>query len=389
MADALRAQPESNEDWLVIGLCLSLTSDRLTRLLDHFGDAQHIIGAPASELKEAGLSNTAVQSLREPDQKRLQLAANWLAADRTGRHLVHLAHPAYPHLLTETGEAPPCLFVEGDPDCLNLPQLAIVGSRHATPGGKESARDFAAHLGGAGLIITSGLATGIDSAAHAGALAGGGKTIAVLATGPDVIYPAENLGLAEQIREQGALISEFAPGTPVRRDQFPRRNRIISGLSLGTFVVEAGLRSGSLITARYAGNYGREIFALPGSIHSPLSKGSHRLIKQGAKLVESAADIADEIGSLAGVLAEAEQHVAMQTTAMKSPVHKDPDYAKLLQSLSHDPVSVNRLAERSGLTAEQLSSMLLILELEGRVNSLPNGCFQLSLDINNDVVSKE
>jgi DNA processing protein len=266
-----------------------------------------------------------------------------------------------------------CLFVDGDLANLSLPQLAIVGSRNATPGGRETAHDFAAHLAHSGLTITSGLATGIDTEAHLGALAGGGKTIAVLGTGPDEIYPHANSKLAAQIRARGTLVTEFPPGTPPRRDQFPRRNRIISGLSLGVLIVEAGIHSGSLITARYSGNYGREIFAVPGSIHNPLSKGCHKLIQQGAKLVETAADIVTELGSLAGALESFPEHVAAQST---SPVHTDPDYAKLLQTMGFEPVSVNRLVERCGLTAEQLSSMLLILELEGKVNPLPGGCFQ-------------
>jgi len=385
MAEALPERSCSIDDWLIISLCTSLSSQRLADLLDVFGGAHQLVRASGAELRSAGLADKAASMLLQPDETRLRRASDWLAADPDNHHLINITDCGYPHLLIESGEAPPCLFIDGDPECLNMPQLAIVGSRHATPGGSESARDFAAHLAAAGLIITSGLAKGIDSAAHTGALDGAGRTIAVLATGPDIIYPAENLQLAERIRLQGALISEFAPGTPVRRDHFPRRNRIISGLSMGTFVVEAGLRSGSLITARLAGNYGREIFALPGSIHSPLSKGCHQLIKQGAKLVETAADIATEFGSLAGALSTAEQYVALQTKLPAQAGHKDPDYAKLLDALGHDPLSIDRLAERSGLTAEQLSSMLLILELEGRVNSLPNGCFQLT----QDVVSKE
>jgi DNA processing protein len=385
MAEALPEQSGCIDDWLIISLCTSLSSQRLADLLDIFGGAHQLVRASGTELRSAGLAAKAANMLLEPDETRLRRAADWLAADPANHHLINITASDYPHLLIESGEAPPCLFIDGEPGCLNMPQLAIVGSRNATPGGSESAHDFAAHLAAAGLTITSGLAKGIDSAAHSGALHAAGSTIAVLATGPDIIYPAENLQLAERIRQQGALISEFAPGTPVRRDHFPRRNRIISGLSMGTFVVEAGLRSGSLITARLAGNYGREIFALPGSIHSPLSKGCHQLIKQGAKLVETAADIATELGSLAGTLSDAQAYVALQTEPPALARHKDPDYAKLLDALGHDPLSVDRLVNRSGLTTEQLSSMLLILELEGRVRSLPNGCFQLT----QDVVSKE
>lgn len=361
----------STEPWLILSLCPGLSAARAQQLIDNFGSAAATLKTSRSNLHAAGLSDAVAEFLLHPDESRLRQATDWLAADK--RHLLCLNDADYPPLLKESGEAPLCLFVDGELANLSLPQLAIVGSRNATPGGRETAHDFAAHLAHSGLTITSGLATGIDAEAHLGALAGGGKTIAVLGTGPDEIYPRANSKLAAQIRVQGTLVTEFPPGTPPRRDQFPRRNRIISGLSLGVLIVEAGLRSGSLITARYSGNYGREIFAIPGSIHNPLSKGCHKLIQQGAKLVETAADIVAELGSLAGALESFPEHVAAQST---NRIHTDPDYAKLLQIMGFEPVSVNRLVERSGLTAEQLSSMLLILELEGRVNPSPGGCFQ-------------
>jgi DNA processing protein len=361
----------SAEPWLILSLCPGLSTASALQLIDNFGSAAAVTGASASKLRASGLPDDTARSLLNPDATRLRHASDWLAAK--GRHLLCINDPDYPEFLKQTGEAPLCLYIDGNPASLLLPQLAIVGSRNATPGGRETARDFAAHLARAGLTITSGLAAGIDTEAHLGALAGNGTTIAVLGTGPDQIYPQSNTGLAKQISEGGALVSEFAPGTPPRRDQFPRRNRIISGLSMGVLIVEAGQRSGSLITARYSGNYGREIFAVPGSIHNPLSKGCHKLIKQGAKLVETAADIVSELGSLAGALESFPDCVAPQSL---SPVHTDPDYAKLLETMGFDPVSVNRLVDRSGLTAEQLSSMLLILELEGKVNSLPGGRYQ-------------
>jgi DNA processing protein len=362
----------SAEPWLILSLCPGLSTASALQLIDKFGSAAAVTGASATQLRTTGLPDDTAHALLNPDTARLRHATEWLAAE--GHHLLCINDAGYPPLLQESGEAPLSLYIAGDPAALLLPQLAIVGSRNATPGGRETARDFAAHLARAGLTITSGLAAGIDTEAHLGALAGTGTTIAVLGTGPDQIYPQSNAGLALKIRaEGGALVSEFAPGTPPRRDQFPRRNRIISGLSLGVLIVEAGQRSGSLITARYSGNYGREIFAVPGSIHNPLSKGCHRLIKQGAKLVETAADIVSELGSLAGALESFPDYVAPQS---ESPIHKDPDYAKLLEAMGLDPVSVNLLVERSGLTAEQLSSMLLILELEGKVNSLPGGRFQ-------------
>ena len=361
----------STEPWLILSLCPGLSTASALQLIDKFGSAAAITRASGSDLRTSGLQDDVARFLINPDSTRLHEATSWLEAE--GRHLLCLDDTGYPPLLLESGEAPLCLYVDGDPESLLLPQLAIVGSRNATPGGRETAHNFASHLARSGLTVTSGLAMGIDSEAHQGALAGSGTTIAVLGTGPDQIYPQSNTRLAKDIRQQGALVSEFPPGTPPRPNQFPRRNRIISGLSLGVLVVEAGLRSGSLITARYSGNYGREIFAVPGSIHNPLSKGCHKLIKQGAKLVETAADIVTELGSLAGALESFPDCVATQTS---SPSHTDPDYGKLLETMGFDPISINQLVGRSGLTAEQLSSMLLILELEGRVNTLPGGRFQ-------------
>jgi DNA processing protein len=356
---------------LILSLCPQLGSRRALELIASFGSAAAVINAAASELRATGLGEETIRYIHDPSDERLTLSAEWLAAD--GRHLISVEHELFPPLLIESGEAPLCLFVEGDPAVLSLPQLAIVGSRKATPGGRETAAAFAAYLAKAGFVITSGLAEGIDTEAHAGALEADGLSVAVMGTGSDQIYPRSNSMLAQRLSQHGALISEFAPGTPPRKDHFPRRNRIISGLSLGVLVVEAGIRSGALITARYAGGYGREIFAIPGSIHNPLSKGCHRLIKQGAKLVETADDIVTELGSLAGTLESLSSHV---TPHSESPANNDPEYAKLLDSMGFDPISIDRLAVRSGLTAEQLSSMLLILELEGKVYSVPGGYFQ-------------
>jgi DNA processing protein len=364
--------PESRT-WLALALCPELTNAAALQLVSRLGSAAAITAASRQELRAAGVSETAAAFLCGRGDERLAPAIAW--AETPGHHLLCPDDPLWPPLLKESGEAPLCLFVGGDPALLSLPQLAIVGSRKATPGGAETAREFAAFLAGAGLTITSGLAIGIDAEAHQGALDGGGKTIAVLGTGPDEIYPRANAGLAQRIIERGAVITEFAPGTPPRKEQFPRRNRIIAALSLGVLVVEAGIRSGSLITARLAGNYGREIFAIPGSIHSPLSKGCHQLIKQGAKLVESADDIASEIISLTGALNPPAANVAAHTNET---TEINADHAELLTCMGFDPVSVDRLAERTGLTAEELSSMLLILELEGRVDSLPGGYFQLT-----------
>ncbi|MEN8179706.1 MAG: DNA-processing protein DprA, partial [Pseudomonadota bacterium] len=241
-----------------------------------------------------------------------------------------------------------------------------------TPSGISNAREFASYLAGAGLTIISGLAVGIDGAAHQGALEDG-TTIAVTGTGLDRVYPARHKELAHRIVAQGALVSEFPPGTQPRPENFPRRNRIISGLSVGTLVVEATLRSGSLITARLALEQGREVFAIPGSIHNPQARGCHRLIREGAKLVESAQDITDELGSLLGSLTVPSIRHASGNTP--NTVNLDPDYEKLLEAMGFDPISVDELINRTGLTAESVSSMLLLLELDGHVSSAPGGYY--------------
>lgn len=277
----------------------------------------------------------------------------------------------FPSLLSDLPDAPAALFVAGDPDALHLPCLAIVGSRNPSRGGRDNAYRFARHLAGTGFCIVSGLAEGIDSAAHEGALDAGGRTVAVLGHGPDEVYPARNRELAARISGQGAIVSEYPPGTPPRAWHFPQRNRLISGLSLGTLVVEAARRSGSLITARLAGEQGREVFAIPGSIHNPMSRGCHQLIRQGARLVESADDILSELGSLVDGLLEDRQHAAPEPSAVK----RDEDYVRLLEVMSFDPQTADELAAKSALTIEQVSSMLLILELEGEIEALPGGRF--------------
>ncbi len=267
------------------------------------------------------------------------------------------------------------LFVRGRVDALSLPQLAIVGSRNATPGGCETARRFAAHLARAGLCITSGLAIGIDAAAHAGALDANAATIAVCATGPDEVYPRRHARLADSIAARGAIVTEFPPASPPRRERFPQRNRLISGMSVGTLVVEAGLRSGALITARCASEQGREVFAVPGSIHNPTARGCHRLIRDGAKLVETAQDIIEELPAILGGVDER----VGQNTGDAAPVQvsdRDPEYQRLLELMGWDPVTADVLVNRSGLTPEEVSSMLLILELEGWVEPLAGGLYQ-------------
>jgi DNA processing protein len=292
----------------------------------------------------------------------------WL--DAPNHHIIDSESGDIPELLQQIPGPPTFLYVLGNKDALHLPALAIVGSRNPTRGGMQNAYEFANHLARSGFCIVSGLAQGIDTAAHKGALDAGAKTVAFLGHGIDRVYPAENRELAHRIAEEGALCSEYALGSAPRREHFPQRNRLISGLSLGTLVVEAARRSGSLISARLAAEQGREIFAIPGSIHNPLSRGCHQLIKQGAKLVESADDIVSELSPLVGHLM---QNAEISTDDSAAPTEHDDDYETLLATLSYDPASADQLAEYSGLTIDQVSSMLLILELEGKIQVQAGG----------------
>jgi DNA processing protein len=282
-------------------------------------------------------------------------------ASRAGHALLTLADTEYPRQLLEISDPPALLYVAGNVKLLSSSALAVVGSRNATPQGMKNAQSFARAFSEAGLTIVSGLALGVDSAAHRGGLEGRGSTIAVLGTGIDIVYPKRNEPLAEEIASRGALVSEFPLGAPPNAANFPRRNRLISGLARGCLVVEAALDSGSLITARLAAEQGREVLAIPGSIHSPLSKGCHALIKQGAKLVESAQDVLEELGGAR----------APDTTPPESGAGHD-----LLDKMGFDPCDIDGLIARSGLTAEVVSAILLQLELEGRIASLPGGLYQ-------------
>ncbi len=301
---------------------------------------------------------------------------DWLATS-TSHHLLTPDDPGYPEWLLRIPDPPMTLYVQGDPGWLWHPQVAVIGTRNPTRGGRETARDFAATLARGGLVITSGLALGVDGCAHEAALAQGRPTIAVVATGLDRCYPPRHRTLCQQIAEQGAVVSEFPLGTPPHRSRFPVRNRIISGLSLGVLVVEAGLRSGTLVTARHALEQGREVFAIPGSIHNPMAKGCHRLIKDGAKLVETAEDVLQELGELAGEQAQGLRQAleAEKTPTDVSPTADDPEHAALLQAMGHDPIGIDDLIRITGLTAEAVSSMLLIMELEGVVESLQGGLY--------------
>jgi DNA processing protein len=301
----------------------------------------------------SNLPAAARDFLRAPDQAALAADLAWLGS--SGAQILLSTDAAYPALLAQTVGAPAALYVHGSVAALSSPQLAMVGSRNPTPAGRDTAREFAAWFARTGLTVTSGLALGIDAASHEGALHGGGLTVAVLGSGLDRIYPADNTALAQRIREHGALVSEFAPRTAPLKQNFPRRNRIIAGLSLGALIVEAARYSGSLITARLAAESGREVFAIPGSIHSPLSRGCHQLIRDGAKLVEEAADVLAEL------------RIALPQEVL------DKEYEMLLDALGFEPATMDVLVARTNLPSGSVASMLLILELQGRVAALPGG----------------
>ena len=287
-------------------------------------------------------------------------------------HVIAYLDDRYPRQLRAAGGAPIALQVSGDPLILNDPQVSIVGSRNPTAAGRETAFEFAKCLSACGLGITSGLAEGIDGAAHRGALAGGGATIAVLGSGVDVIYPGGHRSLARAIEHRGALLSEFPLGSPPRRGNFPRRNRIIAILSLGTLVVEAALRSGSLITARYAGEHNRELFAVPGSIRNPLTRGCHELIREGAKLTETVADILTEL-KFSGLDLAAKPADSERSGCRHRPSGMDKGHKILLDALGFDPTDLDSLVVRTGWEPQTVSSMMLILELEGHVQAAPGG----------------
>lgn len=332
---------------------------------------RELVGVAAAELAARGIPAAAASWLAHPDRRTLHDDRRWL--ESAGLQLIGCDSERYPPLLRQIPSAPAALYVRGDPAALHSAQLAIVGSRNPTAGGARTARDFAAFLAHQGLAITSGLALGIDAAAHEGALAAQGRTIAVLGSGLDRLYPPENGALAERIvAGGGTVLTEFPPGTGPHRENFPRRNRLISGLSLGTLVVEAARHSGSLITARLAGTQGREVFAIPGSIHNPLTRGCHELLRQGAKLVETGADILSEL-EIPLINQDLMQSAGHQPPAAEGAPGLDKDYEILLDALGFEPQSIDVLVDRTGLPSPHLASMLLILELEGRVESHAGG----------------
>lgn len=377
------------EAWFRLLTWPGVTRPVARRLLRALGSPQAVLGAAASQWAAAA-SSAAAQALSTPDPQasvRLQLALDWLAG-HPARQVLMLGDARYPQPLLHCGDPPLMLFLEGRVELLQRPSVAVVGSRQATPQGLAHARQFASVLSHAGVTVVSGLATGIDGAAHEGGLAGAGSTLAVIGTGPDIVYPRRHGGLWRRIAQDGLVVSEHAPGTPALAHHFPHRNRIIAGLTRGTLVVEATLKSGSLITARLALEGGREVFAVPGSIQSAQSRGCHELIRQGAQLVESAQEILESLGLPSSPTASS---AAPASTAVAA-VSDEPDepdapdafdaldartpHGRLLRAMGHDPVSLDTLVGRTGDAASVLGARLLELELQGLVARLPGGRFQ-------------
>lgn len=362
----------SLESWLRLWRVPGIGAVSFKKLLDAFGSAEDALSAGDAQWRDAGLNGRQITARDQDRHPDISPDLDWL--QQPGNDLITLDDTRYPSLLATIPDPPPLLFTHGDCSLLQHPQLAVVGSRHPTNSGQQTARAFSAHLAAAGLGITSGLALGIDSAAHEGALKANGITLAVAGTGLDRIYPARNRELAHKIGAQGLLISEFPIGTIASPGNFPRRNRIISGLSLGTLVVEAAIKSGSLITARVANEQGREVFAIPGSIHNPLARGCHRLIRQGAKLVETADDILEELAPLLATMVPQATGEG-NDRAKENADEMDPEQLKLLQCVDFDPTPVDIIIARSGLTAETVSSMLLIMELNNLVAAEAGGYY--------------
>ena len=351
-------------EWLSLSKIDGLDCQTFCQLLKTFGSPSEIYRKKFKELRAVVSEKIALEIGQGVDQTGLQDTLTWLA--QANNHLVTLSDADYPKALLEIADPPPLLYAKGNLALLNKLSIAIVGSRNASVQGEKNAEAFAQGLAEHGLCIVSGLALGIDGAAHRGALKAKGDTIAVVGTGLDMVYPAQHRDLAHQIASSGLIISEFPLGTLSKPQNFPRRNRLISGLSLGCLVVEANLKSGSQITARLSAEQGREVFAIPGSIHSPLAKGCHQLIKQGAKLVDSLQDIVEELNLSKAVSATLAEE--------NSPTNQDQQ--TLLESMGYDAISIESLVQLTGLTVSTLSSMLTLLELEGRITGLAGGQYQ-------------
>ena len=356
--------------WLELLHTPGIGARRYQQLLEQIQHPRKLFDGSHPELL-AKLPVRTRQYLNNPDWRWTENALAW--AEHTDHSILTLDDPAYPQQLKEIADPPPLLFAKGDTALLHEPQLGMVGSRNPSPQGQQNAYAFARAISQVGLTVTSGLALGIDAAAHAGALLGMGKTVAVTGTGIDLIYPRSNQGLAKQIVENGVIISEFPLGTRPAAGNFPRRNRIISGLSLGVLVVEASVASGSLITARMATEQGRDVFAIPGSIHNPMSRGCHKLIRDGAKLVENVEDILSEFAPF--LVDYFSQQVNDFTAESASSLSKE--LSLLLKNIGYDPISTEELIVRCGLTAEQISSMLIQLELNSLIASSAGRYYRL------------
>ena len=356
--------------WIILARAPGLERESLSAALDLLGTAGALVTASTAELNRTTLSQATRDFLGSAAARPRTAERLWLEAPK--HHVLPFTDPRYPGLLHSAEPPPLVLHLSGNLEALADPQLAMVGSRNPTAQGRDTAFDFAEHFAERGLGITSGAAEGIDACAHRGALKGQGITVGVLGNGIDVVYPACNAGLYREIEQSGALISEFPLGTPPRRGNFPQRNRLIAALSLGTLVVEAARRSGSLITARQANSYGRDVFAVPGSIHNPLSQGCHELIKSGAKLVESPADILGEL-NFSSFFSNDFHASGAASGRLPNGAGMDKDHKILLDALGFDPVDLDVLVVRTGFKPEAVSSMMLILELEGHVQAAPGG----------------
>lgn len=371
---------DNTESWLHILNAPGLGFIRIKRLLEHYGSATEVVNQnqfPA----EFKIPQKAINHLRQADNDQIRHELAWLEKDNN--HLLTVDDALYPPQLLQSNDPPVALYVKGNTNTLLLPQLAVVGSRNATQGGLNNTQAFCYDLAGKGMVITSGLASGIDTQAHQAAIDAEGQTIAVMGTGINMIYPKANQQLAKTIANQGAVVTELPFNTPPHAHNFPRRNRIISGLSLGTLVVEATNKSGTLITARLSMENNRPVMAIPGSIHNPMARGCHQLIKQGAKLVESAQDIFEELDSSIVMLSDqikaklqAMDHPALEKSSPTPNIELSESQQHILKQLDFHPTSFDAIVEQTGFSSATVASDLLILELTGLIEKLPGAKYQ-------------
>ena len=383
-------QLEELESWIRLWRVPGIGTKKYQLLLENFGNPTNVFASNSSELTQAGISskdaNAIIDHKETNDSSQADLA--WLATS-DHHHIITIHCETYPQRLKQISDPPAVLYVHGNLSILNDPQIGIVGSRNPTQSGQNNAYEFAKHLAHTGLCVTSGLAMGVDGAAHQGVLDGNGPTIAVIATGIDRVYPAKHRDLAHKIVNNGAIISEFPLGTHPDSRHFPRRNRIISAMSYGVLVVEAALKSGSLITARLAMEQNREVFAIPGSIHNPLAKGCHQLIRQGAKLVETAEDILEEMANVIDLkdhqstsLDSEDSSKSSQSMNLEkanevsvSGSHLDPEQQDLLDKMGYDPIGIDQLVMTTTYDAAEIAAMLLMLELQNVVSANGGGTY--------------